>query len=178
MRLLVRARFYSVTLFAGLLALTGCGYHTLGSATHLPPDVRTLSVPLFATRTNAYHTETVMTNAVIREFATRTRYRITPTDAPGADAVLQGTILKEVITPLTYNSSTQQSSSFLITIIISVTLKGADGKILYQNPNYVYREQYQATTDLATFIQEDPAAVERISRAFARQLVGDVLEGF
>jgi hypothetical protein len=42
----------------------------------------------------------------------------------------------------------------------------------------VYREQYQTTTDLATFIQEDPAAVERISRAFARQLVGDVLEGF
>jgi outer membrane lipopolysaccharide assembly protein LptE/RlpB len=178
MRLFVRARSFSIILFAGLLVFTGCGYHTLGSATHLPPDVKTLSVPLFATRTDAYHTETVMTNAVIREFAQRTRYRITPTDAAGADAVLQGTILKEVITPLTYNSSTQQSSSFLITIIVSVTLKGADGRILYQNPNYVYREQFQATTDLATFIQEDPGAVERLSRAFARQLVGDVLEGF
>jgi hypothetical protein len=178
MRLFVRARFFSGILFAGLLAVSGCGYHTLGAATHLPPDVKTLSVPLFATRTNAYHTETVMTNAVIREFAERTRYRITPTEAKGADAVLQGTILKEVITPLTYNSATQQSSSFLVTIIVSVSLKGADGKVLYQNPNYVYREQFQATTDLATFIQEDPAALERISRAFARQLVGDVLEGF
>ena len=178
MRLFVRDRFFPVALLAGLLALTGCGYHTLGSATHLPPDVKTLSVPLFITCTNTYHTETVMTNAVIRELETRTRYRITPTEATGADAVLQGTILKEVITPLTYNSATQQSSSFLITIVVSVTLKGADGKVLYQNPNYVYREQYQATTDLATFIQEDPAAVERISRAFARQLVADVLEGF
>lgn len=178
MRLFVRLQYFSFCFFAGLLALSGCGYHTLGSATHLPPDVKTLSVPLFATRTNAYHTETVMTNAVIREFAARTRYRVTPADPSDADAILQGTILKEVITPLTYNSATQQSSSFLITIIVSVTLKSADGRILYQNPNYVYREQYQATTDLATFIQEDPGAVERLSRAFARQLVGDVLEGF
>jgi len=178
MRSFARARHFSFSLLASLFAITGCGYHTLGAATHLPPDVKTLSVPLFATRTNAYHTETVMTNAVIREFAERTKYRITPADSAGADAILQGTILREVITPLTYNSATQQSSSFLITIIVSVTLKGADGKILYQNPNYVYREQYQATTDLATFIQEDPAAVERLSRAFARQLVGDVLEGF
>ena len=61
-----------------LLGVTGCGYHTLGAATHLPPDVHTLSVPIFATRTEAYHTETVMTDAVIREFATRTRFRVTP----------------------------------------------------------------------------------------------------
>jgi hypothetical protein len=42
----------------------------------------------------------------------------------------------------------------------------------------VYREQYQATTDLATFIQEDPAAVDRMSRTFAHQLVADILESF
>ena len=178
MRLFVRETFLYALGFAGTLALAGCGYHPLGAATHLPPDVKSIAVPLFITRPETYHTETVMTNAVIREFATRTRYRITPVDSTGADAVLHGTILKEQIMPLTYNSATQQSSSFLITIIVSVTLNGPDGKVLYQNPNYVYREQYQATTDLATFIQEDPAAVERISRAFARQLVGDVLEGF
>ncbi len=116
MRLFVRERYYLVALLAGLLALSGCGYHTLGAATHLPPDVKTISVPLFATRTEAYHTETAMTNAVIREFASRTRYRITPVEGTDADAVLHGTILKEAVAPLTYNSSTQQSSSFLITI--------------------------------------------------------------
>jgi outer membrane lipopolysaccharide assembly protein LptE/RlpB len=172
MRLFVR-----ISMAAALLCLSGCGYHTLGAATHLPPDVKTLSIPIFATRTEAYHTETVMTNAVIREFATRTRFRITPSESPDADAVLHGTILKEVVAPLTYNSATQQSSSFLVTIQASVTLNGRDGKILYQNKNYVFREQYQSTTDLTTFIQEDPAAIDRLSRAFARQLVADVLEG-
>jgi len=161
-----------------LLGLSGCGYHTLGAATHLPPDMRTLSVPVFATRTDTYHSETVMTDAVIREFAARTRFRVTPDADPNADAVLHGTILKETVAPLTYNASTQESSSFLITMVVSVTLTGRDGKTLYENKNYVYREQFQSTTDLPTFIQENPAGMERLSRAFARQLVADVLEGF
>jgi outer membrane lipopolysaccharide assembly protein LptE/RlpB len=87
-----------------LLGFAGCGYHSLGAATHLPPNVRTLAVPAFATRTEAYHTEVVMTNAVIREFATRTRFRVTPNADADADAVLHGTILKEYVAPLTYNS--------------------------------------------------------------------------
>jgi outer membrane lipopolysaccharide assembly protein LptE/RlpB len=161
-----------------LLGISGCGYHTLGAATHLPPDVKTLSVPVFATHTEAYHTETVMTDAVIREFATRTRLRVTPVEGGNADAALHGTILKEYVAPLTYNASTQESSSFLITIVVSVTLNGRDGKVLYENQNYVFREQFQSTTDLPTFIVENPAGMERLSREFARQLVADVLEGF
>lgn len=161
-----------------ILALAGCGYHNVGAATHLPPDVRTLSIPVFATRTEANRTETVMTSAVIREFAARTGFKVTPAGDPGADAVLHGTILKQVVTPLTYNANTQQSSSFVITIVIAVTLNARDGRVLYKNDNYTYREQYQSTVDLPTFFQEDPAAVERLSRNFARQLVADVLEGY
>jgi outer membrane lipopolysaccharide assembly protein LptE/RlpB len=160
------------------LGLSGCGYHTLGAATHLPPGMQTLAVPVFATHTEAYHTEVVMTEAVIREFSTRTRLRVTPDASGDPDAVLHGTILKETVQPLTYNSSTQQSSSFLITVVASVTLTGRDGKVLFENKNYVYRQQYQSTTDLPSFIEENPAAMERLSREFARQLVADILEGF
>ncbi len=157
--------------------VTGCGYHTLGAATHLPANVRTLSVPVFATRTEAYHTEAVMTNAVIREFASRTRLRISPDSGALSDAVLHGTILSQTIAPLTYNTTTQQSSSYLITLMVSVTLTDRDGKVLYENKNYTYRQQYQSTTNLATFFNESPAAEERLSREFARALVADVLEG-
>jgi outer membrane lipopolysaccharide assembly protein LptE/RlpB len=161
-----------------LLSMSGCGYHTLGAATHLPPDVKTLAVPVFATRTETSGTEQALTEAVIREFTTRTRFRVTPDTGDDADAVLHGTILKQTTTPLTYNAATQQSSSFVITIVASVTLIAHDGKILYQNSNYVFREQYQSSTNLPTFIQEDPAAIQRLSSQFARQLVADVLEGF
>jgi outer membrane lipopolysaccharide assembly protein LptE/RlpB len=135
-------------------------------------------VPVFATHTESYRTETVLTQAVIREFATRTRLRVTPDAGGDPDAVLHGTILKETVEPLTYNSTTQQSSSFQIVMVVSVTLTGRDGKVLYENKNYVYRQQYQSTTDLASFFEENPAAMERLSREFARQLVADVLEGF
>ena len=172
-------RLPAILLFVlAFLGISGCGYHTLGAVTHLPPGVRTLSVPVFATQTEAYHSEVVMTNAVIRELNTRTHLRVTPATGGDADAVLHGTILKEYVAPLTYNSATQQSSSFLITMVVSVTLNSRDGKVLYENKNYVYREQYQSTADLPTFFQENPAAMERLSRAFARQMVADVLEGF
>ena len=171
-------KFSYLPMAFALLGLGGCGYHTLGAASHLPPGIQTLAVPVFATHTEAYHTETVMTEAVIREFATRTRLRVTPDASGDPDAVLHGTILKETVEPLTYNSTTQQSSSFLITVVVSVTLTGRDGKVLFENKDYVYRQQYQSTTDLASSIEESPAAMERLSREFARQLVADVLEGF
>ena len=149
----------------------------MGAATHLPPDAHTLAVPMFATRTDAYHTEAALTDAVIREFAARSQMRVTPAADGHPDVVLHGTILNEVVAPLTYNTTTQQSSSFLITLVVSVTMTDRDGKVLYENKNYVFRGQYQSTTDLPTFLDESPAAVDRMSRDFARALVADVLEG-
>jgi outer membrane lipopolysaccharide assembly protein LptE/RlpB len=170
-------RLIGFALIVGLGVVSGCGYHTVGAATHLPPDARTLSVPMFATHTETYHTETALTDAVIREFAARSRMHVTPAGGGSPDVVLHGTILQEVVMPLTYNTTTQQSSSFLITLVVSVTLTDRDGKVLYENKNYVYRGQYQSTSDLPTFLDESPATVDRMSREFARALVADVLEG-
>ena len=175
----MRARMI-LLLAAGVMAgvgLSGCGYHTVGAATHLPPEAHTLAVPVFSTRTDTYHDEVTMTQAVIREFAARSRLRVTPDMNGDPDVVLHGTILKEAVTPLTYNVSTQQSSSFLVTMVVAVKLTGRDGKVLYENNKYVFRQQYQSTTDLASYLDESPAAMERLSRDFARGLVADVLEG-
>lgn len=167
-----------LTVSVSLSVVTGCGYHAVGAASHFAPNVKSLSVPVFATRTETYRTETVVSEAVIREFAARTRFRVSPDPQADSDAVLHGTILKETVTPLTYNASTQESSSFLLTLVVSVTLNDRYGKVLYENKNYVYRQQFQSTTDLPTFLQENPASLQRLSRDFARALVSDVLEGF
>jgi outer membrane lipopolysaccharide assembly protein LptE/RlpB len=161
-----------------LLYSGGCGYHALGASEHLPPGIKTLAIPEFATDSVTNGTNTALTEAVVREFNARSGFEIEPRVDPGADAVLHGTILQEAVRPLTYNTLTQQSSSFLVTVVVSVTLQDRDGKVLYSNPKYVFRQQYEATTNLPTFFEEDPAAVQRLSRDFARQLVADVLEGF
>jgi hypothetical protein len=171
-------RRLAILLAVPSIFLASCGYHTVGSSAHLPPGTKTLAIPVFLTRTNSNRTETVMTSAVIREFATRTRLRIVSGEAKDPDATLHGTILTQTTAPLTYNSQTQQSSSFLITITAAVTLQARDGRVLYENKNYTFRQQYQATTDLPTFLDESPAAIDRLSRDFARALVADVLESF
>lgn len=158
--------------------LTGCGYHTAGSATHIPTNVRTLAVPIFATRAQAYHTEVAFTQAVIRELNIRTKYRIENNDSPDADATLTGTILTQTVTPLTYDATTGQSSSYLVSVTARVLLTANDGRILYRNDAVTFREQYQSTQDLSGFIQEDSPAINRMSRDFAQTLVSDMLESF
>jgi hypothetical protein len=116
------------------------------------------------------------TQAVIEEFSSRTPYRLIPGNDPDADATLDGTITSFQVTPLTYNSQTGQSSSFLITVRASVKLIDRNGKVLYQNPGYLFRQQYETTQDLASFIQEDSPAVQRLARDFARAVTSDILE--
>jgi outer membrane lipopolysaccharide assembly protein LptE/RlpB len=161
-----------------LLPLAGCGYHTVGSATHIPGNISTLAVPIFATRAQAFHTEMAFTQATIRELNTRTKYRILNTDSADADATLHGTILSQAVAPLTYDATSGESSSYLVTITAKVLLTAHDGHVLYRNDAVIFHEQYQSTQDLNGFIQEDPAAVRRVARDFAQALVSDMLESF
>jgi outer membrane lipopolysaccharide assembly protein LptE/RlpB len=168
-----------LTLFLLIAPLvTGCGYHTAGSATHIPSNVRTLAVPIFSTRTQAYHTEMAFTQAVIRELNTRTRYRVLNSDTNDADAMLRGTIVNQTITPLTYDANSSQSSSYLVSVTASVILTAHDGTVLYRNDAVTFREQYQSTQDVNTFIQEGSPAVSRMSRDFAQTIVSDMLNSF
>jgi hypothetical protein len=171
---------------AAAVMLSGCGYHQIGVATHLPPDVRTLAVPIFQSRVQAYHTETTFTEAVVRELNTRTKYRVLTSSGDGtfngsngnADATLKGTILTETISPLTFDSTSGQTSSYLVTVHAVVEVVAHDGTVLYRNPGFEWREQYQSTQDLSGFVQEDSAAVRRMARDFAQGLVSDMLENF
>jgi outer membrane lipopolysaccharide assembly protein LptE/RlpB len=161
-----------------VICLTGCGYHQTGSATHIPANVRTLAVPIFATKAQSFHTEMLFTQSTISELNTRTKYVIINNDTSDADATLHGTILSQTVAPLTYDATSGQTSSYLVTITAKVILTASDGHVLYQNNAIVFREQYQSTQDLSGFIQEDSAAVRRIARDFAHGLVSDMLESF
>jgi len=162
-----------------LLTLTGCGYHQVGVAAHIPGNVRTLAVPIFVSKVQAFNTETVFTRSVVRELNTRTSYKVmTSSDGSDTDAVLRGTILTETVSPLTYDSSSGQTSSYLVSVTAKVQLVGHDGTVLYDNDAFAWREQYQSTQDVSGFVQEDGAAIKRMGRDFAEALVSDMLESF
>jgi outer membrane lipopolysaccharide assembly protein LptE/RlpB len=158
---------------AGLaLMMAGCGYHQVGAAAHIPANVRTLAVPIFVSKVQAYNTETVFTQAVVRELNTRTNYKV----LTGAE--LKGTIVTETVAPLTYDSSSGVTSSYLVSVTASVQLVAHDGTVLYKNDAFAWREQYQSTQDISGFVQEDGAAVRRMGKDFAAALVSDMLESF
>lgn len=175
-------RLRSLLICAPFVLLTGCGYHAVGSSAHLPASVRTISVPVFATRAQQFHTEFAFTQAVIKELDARTKYVVlnpTASDPMAeADATLHGTILSEIASPLTYDSESGQTSSYVITVTARVVLNARDGHVLYQNNSLIFREQYQSTQDVSTFIQEDGPAVQRIAHEFAQTVVANMLESF
>ncbi len=77
--------------FCFLIFLSSCGYRVAGRGDRLPPDVKTIAVPIFVNSTSKYRIEQRVSAAVTREFIERTKFRITP-DPAGADAVLKGEI--------------------------------------------------------------------------------------
>lgn len=171
-----------MTRTVGLLALlcavgTGCGYHTAGHANLLPSELRTLAVPAFVNQTQTYKIEQTLTAAVVQEFTTRTNYHVVA-DPHVADATLRGTVTAAAATPLTYDTTTGRASTVLVIVSMSVVLADAKGRTLYQNPTYVFREQYQASQEASTFFEEDSPAFRRLSSEFARTLVSNVLEQF
>ncbi|HWY20075.1 MAG TPA: LptE family protein [Candidatus Acidoferrum sp.] len=165
-------------LLSFLVASAGCGYHTAGHAVQLPENVKTIDVPAFVNETSTYRIEQMLTSSVVREFTTRTHYRILNNPGETADATLRGTVVSTSASPLTYNSTTGQAASVLVVVSMKVSLTDRGGKVLYQNPSYLFREQYEVSQDLASFFEEDSPAFRRLSQDFARTLVSNILEGF
>jgi outer membrane lipopolysaccharide assembly protein LptE/RlpB len=161
-----------------ILALAGCGYHTAGHSNRLPENVRVLAVPMFVNQTQTYHIEQTLTRDVVREFIDRTHYKVVLSAGDSADAVLNGTVLSAQTAPLTYDPQTGRISSSLVTVTMKVSLVDRGGRVLFENQNYTFREQYQVSANTASFFSEETPALQRMSRDFAHTLVSDILEGF
>lgn len=161
-----------------ILLCTGCGYHTAGHVAQVPESIQTIAIPAFKNNSNTYRIEQMLTSAVVREFTTRTRYQILHQASDDADATLQGTVLSTSATPLAYDTNTGRAASVLVVVSLSVTMTDRQGKVLYRNPQYLFREQYELSQDLTSFFQEDSPAMHRLSRDFGRTLVSNLLEGF
>ncbi len=160
------------------LALAGCGYHVAGKDSKLPTDLRVLAVPVFTNGTQVYKVEQDLTGAVVRQFITRTHYQVITKEDRSADATLRGTVLAFAVGPLTFDTRTNRVATVLVQVVVKVTLTDKKGKVLYDNPGYLFREQYQESASLSSFFQEESPALQRLSRDFARALVSDVVENY
>ena len=161
-----------------LLFTGGCGYHVAGRGDLIPPDVKTIAVPPFKNATPTFRIEQQLTFAVTRELLERTRFRVTPNPDDG-DAVLKGTVKDVRAGVLTFDVNTGRATSLQVQVTADVTLEDLHNhKILFSNPRYVFREEYQVSESPSELFEEDKPAMERLSRDLARTLVTDILENF
>jgi outer membrane lipopolysaccharide assembly protein LptE/RlpB len=171
-------RWLAALLGAALLSGSGCGYHVAGHAAHLPESWKTIAVPALVNRTPRYRIEQRLTDATIRELLARTSYRVVQ-DESAADAVLRGEITAIESSPVLFDPVSGQVTTLLVTVHTSVRLvERATQKVVYRNDNFVFREEYQVTTDVKSFFEEQDPALQRLARDFAARLVSGILENF
>ena len=53
-----------------------------------------------------------------------------------------------------------------------------DEKVLWENPAFTFRDNYQFNATAATYVDRENDAIDRVADRFAQSLVTSMLEGF
>jgi hypothetical protein len=156
----------------------GCGYHVAGRSEALPKSIHVIAVPALENKTTSYRIEQRLTAATVHEFLAKTRYRVISDPASG-DAVLRGKVLSLEAVPLLFDTLTGRATTMLVSVKCEVTFEEREtGKVLYHTDNFLFRNQYEISTDVKSFFEEQDPALDRLAQDFAARLVAAVTENF
>jgi outer membrane lipopolysaccharide assembly protein LptE/RlpB len=166
--------------------LSGCGYRVAGRGEALPKTIHVIAVPAIENRTSSYRIEQRLTAATIHEILMHTNYKAVSMPENG-DAVLRGKVLALEAVPLLFVSTpataatpaTTRATTMLVTMKCEVTLTEASTeKVLYHSDNFVFRNEYEISSDVKNFFEEQDPALDRMAQDFAKRLVAALTENF
>jgi outer membrane lipopolysaccharide assembly protein LptE/RlpB len=159
------------------LVLAGCGYHLQGAGTGLPPDIRSVAIPIFANRTLETGVETEMARALSARFISAARLEVT--DKASADALLMGTVKRIENYPVGVSGGTIQSATqYRLTMIVEMTFtRPRDGKILWKGEVSDWRI-YSVDPSLAATENNKQEAIRQISTLLAEKVYSIILDNF
>jgi outer membrane lipopolysaccharide assembly protein LptE/RlpB len=164
-------------LVLGLLSLTACGYHLMGSSlSSLPPRIQTIAVPMFKNTSGEPNLEKPVTEAVIQKFQSIGKPRLV--EGGQADAVLLGTITRYTPSFALSFTSGQNVQEFRMEIVGDIVIKEtATGKIIWQKKGLYSKREYTLAGQLADTKVRELEHKKLTAFEFARDLTS-VLEGF
>ena len=177
-----RAALRLVPVAAASVAVAGCGYSLAGRGSFLPDYIQTVGVPMFGNRTPYSPLEQYFTEKVRVEFQGRGQYQVFPTDT-GVDGVVRGDILNVSAVPVGFTGS-QTGSRYRFTIVVGVSFADVkQQKTLWENPALTFSDEYELASAGsiglgAGAIDQERAAIDRLSTDFARSVVSAILEAF
>lgn len=167
----------------GAAASGACGYSLAGRGSFLPANIRSIAIPVFANRTPYLTVEQMFTEKVRVEFQSRGSYSVQPAE-PGADGVVRGEIIAINAAPVGYNDQ-QLASRYRFTVTVSVKFDDvSQKKTLWENGALSFSDEYDlasrnsASLDVTAFLEQERAAIDRLSTDFAKSVVSAILEAF
>lgn len=146
----------------------------------LPRDIKRIAVPIFQFESKGlrYRVENRFTEAVSMEILRKGRGMKVQSDLNGADAVVDGSIRDFSFSGVLLDRD-GRARVYEITIVCAVTVRDLrTNRILYDNQNFVFRDNFEFSDDPRSFFNEEDPAVDRIARAFAESVVSTVVNGF
>src|SRR4030043_1573765 len=84
------------------LFLVHCGYHLRGTGSSLPPNIKTVEVPMFKNLTTRFDLDVKLTQSVISELIARGKVEVT-SESSGSDALLVGEITAFNVNPIAFS---------------------------------------------------------------------------
>jgi hypothetical protein len=156
----------------------GCGYRVGSGADLLPKDLKTIAVPAFGNNTTRYKLTERLPSAISRELISRTRYRVVA-DTGEADAILLGTISNVMSGPTIVDQASGRAAGIQIYVFMNLTLTDRrTGQVLYTRQGLEVRQRYEVSIEQTPYFDESEAALDRLSKEVARQVVSSLLEAF
>ena len=149
-----------------IIALTSCGYHLQGSGSILPPDIKTVAIPLVENDTTELDLSERMTEALRSSFERYGALKVV--EDLGADAVLKVRVTDIDLKTRNVTSAQRDSVPDVavdqdLVMTISAELRRHNGQLLYKNSNLSVSESFGGissvvVTSSSSFAQGDISA--------------------
>jgi hypothetical protein len=159
-----------------LLALSGCGYSTVGGDTQpgsgyqwrslYREDVKTVAVPIFQNKSFRRGVEFSLTKAVVNEIEARSPYKVAPRER--ADTILEGEIIDIRLQNVSNDSTLAVPQEQLYVVTIDFIWKDLrNGRILVERRNFQQTNTFYPTLGEGEFVG---------SQVNAEKLAGGIVE--
>ena len=164
----------SLVLLVVFLTACGCGYRSGGGyqwRSLYRQDVKTVAVPIFATRDFSRGNVFELTSALVRQIEVRTPYKVVP--AGRADTILEGEIVSVRLDRQSVARTSAVPQEQLAVVSVSFTWKDLrTGKILVQRRNFDQAAAYYPTLGEGRFVANQQTA-EQLAIAIVQELQAD-----
>jgi outer membrane lipopolysaccharide assembly protein LptE/RlpB len=183
-------RLMNVFILCGCLVLgmvtNNCGYRLSGFTRQIPDYIKSVIIPNFENKTTRLQVEQYITFAVKEEFIKRSDLNLVD-DESRADAILEGTISRFQVTPLSY-SDDASANFYRVTITVSVRfIDLKTNEVIFEGQDITYSDSYEFNVygdDVTNinaeedFFSQETETIIKISEQFAASLVTTILENF